>query len=143
MLKKYGQDEYIGLDQGALKTSSRRLLKTKMKDIFKTSSSIQMFAGNVQVCFRLGVEPMGHMKLLLSKSGSLIRGVVGGVMAGLGGVCRLELLGQSRDLRQMLQLEWVIVSEKRDVFVFEARFVGIRHLALLKFLQCVFPGKLP
>ena len=39
-----------------------------------------------QVRFRLGEEPMGHLKLLLSKGGSLIRGEVGGVGAGLGGV---------------------------------------------------------
>ena len=32
---------------------------------------------NVQVRFRLGEEPMGHMKLLLSKGVSLIRGEVG------------------------------------------------------------------
>ena len=56
ILKTYGQDEYIGLDQDVLKTSSedvrlrrtysswsRRLLKTK--DVFKTSSSRRMFAG--------------------------------------------------------------------------------------------------
>ena len=34
----YSQDEYIGLDQDVLKTPWRRLLKTKTKDIFKTSS---------------------------------------------------------------------------------------------------------
>ena len=51
VLKTYGQDKYVGLDQGVLKTSSedgrlrrtysswsRRLLKTKTKDVFKTSS---------------------------------------------------------------------------------------------------------
>ena len=58
VLKTYGQDEYIGLDQDVLKTSSddvwlrqiysswsrrlnlfwRRLLKTKTKDVLKTSS---------------------------------------------------------------------------------------------------------
>ena len=51
VLKTYGQDKYIGLDQDVLKTSSedvrlrrtysswsRRLLKTKTKDVFKTSS---------------------------------------------------------------------------------------------------------
>ena len=32
---------------------------------------------NVQVQFSLGEEPMGHMKLLLSKGVSLIRGEVG------------------------------------------------------------------
>ena len=56
--KTYGQGEYIGLDQDVLKTSSedlwliriysfssRRLLKMKTKDVFKTSSSRRMFAG--------------------------------------------------------------------------------------------------
>ena len=50
VLKTYGQDEYIGLDQDILKTSSeevrlrrtysswRGLLKTKTRDAFKTSS---------------------------------------------------------------------------------------------------------
>ena len=51
VLKTYGQDKYIGLDQDVFKTSSedvwrrpiysswsRRLLKTKTKDVFKTSS---------------------------------------------------------------------------------------------------------
>ena len=50
VLKTYSQDEYIGLDQDVLKTSSRRLLKTwgwgkhirllktKKKDIFRKSS---------------------------------------------------------------------------------------------------------
>ena len=61
VLKTYDQDEYIGLDQGLedvfwrrmskanmfvlIKTSWRRLLKTKSKDVFKTSSSRRMFAG--------------------------------------------------------------------------------------------------
>ena len=45
VLKKYSQDEYNVLDQDNLKTSWRRLLKTKTKDVFKTSSSRQMFAG--------------------------------------------------------------------------------------------------
>ena len=38
-------------------------------------------------------------------------------------------------LRQVPQLEWVIVGGKRDVFTFEARF------QLLKFSWCMFPGK--
>ena len=57
VLKTYGQNGYIALDQDVLKTSSedvklrrtysswRRLLKTKTKDVFKTSSSKRMFAG--------------------------------------------------------------------------------------------------
>ena len=76
VLKTYGHDEYIGVDEDVLKTSSedarlrrtysswsrrleddfktssedgdeRRLLKTETKDVFKTSSSRQMFAGNI------------------------------------------------------------------------------------------------
>ena len=34
-------------------------------------------SNNVEVRFTLRKEPMGHMKLLLSKGGSLIRGEVG------------------------------------------------------------------
>ena len=34
-------------------------------------------SNNVEVHFTLRKEPMGHMKLLLSKGGSLIRGEVG------------------------------------------------------------------
>ena len=80
VLKTYGQDEYIGVDQDVLKTcwrrfegvfwrrkakasifvlktSWRRLLKTKTKEVFKTSSSRQMFAGYIPVfcviCWKL------------------------------------------------------------------------------------------
>ena len=80
-------------------------------------------SNNVQVGFRLGEAPMGHMKSLLSKGGSLMRGVLGWVRAGLGGVWRLKVLRQSWDLRQVLQLEWVIVGGERDVVIFEAHFV--------------------
>ena len=58
VLKTYGQDEYAFLDQDVfwrrmtkenifalIKTSWRRLLKTKKKDVLKKSSSRQMFAG--------------------------------------------------------------------------------------------------
>ena len=45
-LKTYSQDGYIGLDQDVLKTSWRHLLKTK--DVFKTSSSRRMFAGQFE-----------------------------------------------------------------------------------------------
>ena len=38
VLKTYYQDEYVRLDQDVLKMSWRRLLKTKTKDVFKTSS---------------------------------------------------------------------------------------------------------
>ena len=36
-----------------------------------------------------------------------------------------------------------IIGGKRDVYIFEARFGEIKHFALLKFLWCVFSGKLP
>ena len=38
VLKTYDQEEYVGLDQDVLKTFWRRILKTKMEDVFKTSS---------------------------------------------------------------------------------------------------------
>ena len=47
VLKTHDQDDYIDLDQDVLKTSWRCLLKTKTKDVFKTSSSRRMFAGLV------------------------------------------------------------------------------------------------
>ena len=49
----------------------------------------------------LGEAHMGHMKLPLAKDGFLLRGEVGWVRAGLGGVWRLEVFGQSLDLRQV------------------------------------------
>ena len=51
VLKTYDQGEYIGLDQGVLKMSWRRLMKRMSKaNIFvliKTSSSRRMFAGKL------------------------------------------------------------------------------------------------
>ena len=44
------------------------------------------------------------MKLSLAKGGSLLRGEVGWIMARLGDVQRLEVLGQSLDLRHVFQL---------------------------------------
>ena len=49
---------------------------------------------NIYVGFRLGEAPMGHIKLLLSKYGPLLRGEVGWVRDGLGGAGRLRVLGQ-------------------------------------------------
>ena len=64
---------------------------------------------------------MTHMKLLLANFRSLLlRGEVDLVRTGLYGVWRLETLGQSSDLRQVLHLEWVIFGGKSDIFVFEA-----------------------
>ena len=45
--------------------------------------------------------PMGHMKLPLAKSGSLLKGEVGWARAGMGAVWRLEIFGQSLELRQV------------------------------------------
>ena len=38
VLNTYDEGDYVRLDQDVLKTSWRRLLKTKTKDVFKTSS---------------------------------------------------------------------------------------------------------
>ena len=43
------------------------------------------------------------------------------IRASLGGVRRLEVLEQSLGLRQVIQLEWVIVGGKSGIFGFEAR----------------------
>ena len=75
--------------------------------------------GNNVWGFRLGEAPIRHMKLLLAKGASLLlRGEVGWFRAELGGVSRLEVLEKSLDLRQVLQLGWVIVGGKSDVFIF-------------------------
>ena len=47
ILKTYGQDEYIGLEQDVLKTSSEVKDERRLQDIFKASSSRRMFAGLV------------------------------------------------------------------------------------------------
>ena len=41
----YSQDEYIGLDQDVFKTFSEDEDQRRLPDVFKTSSSRQMFAG--------------------------------------------------------------------------------------------------
>ena len=43
------------------------------------------YSDNIYVGFRLGEEPMEHIKLLLSNDRPLLRGEVGWVRAGLGG----------------------------------------------------------
>ena len=43
----YDQDEYIGLDQNVLKTSSEDEDERRLQDVFKTSSSRRNFAGKV------------------------------------------------------------------------------------------------
>ena len=53
---------------------------------------------------------------------------------GLGWMVYGEWTGQSYDLRQVLQLERVIVGAMRDIFIIEARlFVVLRHLILALF----------
>ena len=48
-------------------------------------------------------------------------------------------------MKQVLQLEWVIVGGKSDVFILKlvCSSWGIQCLALLKFLRCMFPGGAP
>ena len=46
VLKTYGQDKYIGLDQDVLKTSSEDEDERRLQDVFKTSSLRRIFAGN-------------------------------------------------------------------------------------------------
>ena len=84
---------------------------------------------------------MRHMKLLLAKGQTLLlRGEVGWVRSWLGGVWRLEVLEKGLDQRQVLQFEWVI-------FMGDTRFIcsswGIQRSTLLKFLWCMFPGRVP
>ena len=90
-----------------------------------------------------GRNPLGKMKLLLSKGGSLIRGGLGWVKARSDGAWRLEVLGQGRDLRQVLQLEWVIVGGKRDVFIFESRFGGSDTWHFRSFCGACFQENFP
>ena len=52
----------------------------------------------------------------------------------------MEVLRQSSDLRQVLQLKWVIVGGMTDAFC--SSWVILR-LAILKFLWCMLPGRLP
>ena len=73
---------------------------------------------------------MRHMKLPLAKGVSLLGGEVGRVRAGLIGMMRLGVLGQSLDLRQVFQLERVIVGGKSDVFIFEASVWFLGDLTL-------------
>ena len=52
--------------------------------------------------------------------GSLLRGEVGWIRAWLDGVRRLEVLGDSLDLSQVFQLDWVIVGGNNDLIILEA-----------------------
>ena len=88
-------------------------------------------SNNIQVHFRLGEESMGHMKLLLSKGGFLIRGQVGRVRAGLSGVWRLEVWGQSQDLKPVLGVQTLGTSE---VFVVHIS----RNISPNEVLECGF-----
>ena len=69
---------------------------------------------NVQEGFRLGKAPMWHIKLPLSKVRPLLRNEAGWVRTGLGGVWKLEVLGQSSDLGRVLQFQFVVVNGKRN-----------------------------
>ena len=81
--------------------------------------------------------------LTLAKVGSLLRNEVGWVRTGLGRVRRLKLLGQTLDLRQVFQLEWVIVGGKSYVSIFKlvCSSLEIRRFRDLKFLWCMFPRR--
>ena len=70
---------------------------------------------------------------------------MGWIRARLGGVGRLEVLGQILDLRQVFQLEWVIVGGQRDLFILNlvCSSWGIQRLGHLKFLWCIFPRRVP
>ena len=66
---EYG--EYIRLDQDDLKTSWRRLLKTKTKDVFKTSSSRRMFASTNGILIALTElleQTLPTLKVLLGQT---------------------------------------------------------------------------
>ena len=52
VLKTYGQDEYIDLDQDVFKTSSEDKDERGLQDVFKTSSSRRMFAGIYIHCLK-------------------------------------------------------------------------------------------
>ena len=68
----------------------------------------------------LGEARMRHMKLPLANGEFPLRGEVDWIRTCLSGVWRLEVLVQGLGLRQVLQLEWVTVGRKSNVFVFEA-----------------------
>ena len=57
----YDRGEYIHLNQDVLKTSWRRLLKTKAKDIFKAPLAGRMFVGRICVLYC-----SGHARVSLS-----------------------------------------------------------------------------
>ena len=74
VLKTYGQDQYISLDQDVLKTSSEYLWvrrtysswSRRLQDAFKTSSSRRMFVG-MTCCFK------EHKKVKIWHSSTKIR----------------------------------------------------------------------
>ena len=58
----------------------------------------------------------------------------------------MEIEGVGKKLRpEILQLEWVIVGGKRNVFILKpvCSSLEIGRLTLLTFLWCVFPGRVP
>ena len=65
LLKTYDQGEYFRFARDVLKASWRCLLKTKTKDVFKMSSSRQMFAGIGVVQWKLNGIKYLQTRLLL------------------------------------------------------------------------------
>ena len=49
VLKTYGQDEYISLDQDVRLRGTYSSWSKRLQDVFKTSSSRRMFAGNIYI----------------------------------------------------------------------------------------------
>ena len=90
---------------------------------------------------------MRHVKLPLAKGGSLLKDEVGWIRARLGGVGRLEVLGQSLDLRQVFQLEWVISLLMKLVcggprnnlssFVNQIKFIVFKRVQLKKVYSAI------
>ena len=87
--------------------------------------------------FWLWEAPMYHMKLFSSKGGSLLRREADLVRAWLGGVWKLDVLGQSWDLRQVLQFELMISGGKKDFLWLYLKLIcsssRIWHLTIMKF----------
>ena len=92
---------------------------------------------------------MRHVKLPLAIGGSLLKAEVGWIRARLGGVGRLEVLGQSLDLRQVFQLEWVISLLMKLVgggprnnlssFVNQIKFIVFKRVQLKKVYSAIVP----
>ena len=89
---------------------------------------------------------MWHIKLPLSKGRSLLRSEIGWVTTGLGDVWSLEELGQSWDIRRVLQFQLVIVGRKKNFLwlYFWSSFVAVEGYDVWyfsRFSWYVFPGR--